>query len=1013
MKTFTLVKGRNLRWGARLTGLVLSLALAVEGSQPVLVFWGESPKTSLRHAISVKPFDAEAITPYLLSNSRLPRMIEQHVENSFSRLLQQFLSSPERDSSKRFHHMANLLSRLSSEEQISVFQNLAWFSDSPFVQEFILEILRGKTPDAKSLRNRLFMSVMDDESKTLFWSLAELSEAIDAVTMNSVTSGLLAEQRSVAQPHYVVLMALLFGSHEAERRAIRSSEDLSTLKGRQTLFDHYWAEAEAYVPFAHTGEVVEGQIEYLKILAMLEMDKAAVIRVRAGRPLSTVAIETGLKKLNRPPQQVASVIKIIDNAFEKDSTQTDRTPIKTYIRLKGRIRLRQSYAEYLRMSRQTALLPDYEKTTQALVERLKAIKREQQEKLAGPEKTPLRLDTVLNVIRITKDGPNDSGITPDAHRLGMAHREYLAAVRLAAERYDAYVKIRKSMPRQSFLKAVDSAIKIATSIRKWLIQESLSIPASFTLMFREAMLAPVTPFEPSEEDSIRQEVNFLLDVWCPQMSLQERDQFLNIEPLNLRFIAEIALDSVDMTDVIEPSIAIIHKGNSFLRLARILLTAMGNSPMRFITDPEGKLVLEAKRISVAPGFGPGLTGANAAHEVVHALELKWATSDRIHAIIENGVPEESTNAIFTLSLARRGLLSDLGTHRFYGLPSPSSDDDLKRSYALGKSLAESNLSADEYEQNLEEGLSEILIHASPEAKTYLRGAALGGEAEARAAFLMRRNSEPMNHDRLFRLAYRFVYYYTVHDGSYLERRTQAFIALSNEQRMQSLKINVFQDLYRTRMQVGLHTVTARKAYETLADKPSELASLAKAALDAGLAVGLDQLAAVRIVRQDPDYDRKPLIFLLEDHLESAKEAVLAGINILQGRGWTWDIVQSLRQNFPEVLIMAEITYDSVKAIEDLKEVLFAGVDGLLLKPYKAWNEVPEGHLLSLSALRQRYPDLLMVVAQGVFESTVASVLARPERLLAAVGTNKPSLLEFKSQIHVYMEAAKEHLARSA
>jgi len=225
-----------------------------------------------------------------------------------------------------------------------------------------------------------------------------------------------------------------------------------------------------------------------------------------------------------------------------------------------------------------------------------------------------------------------------------------------------------------------------------------------------------------------------------------------------------------------------------------------------------------------------------------------------------------------------------------------------------------------------------------------------------------------------------------------------------EQRARAATLNAFR---LSGVEVGLHTVTAGQAYSELKDKPHELAALAEEAFHQGLTPGLDQIEAVNIVRRNPANDRKPVIFLLDKHLELAEEAAAAGANILDGIGWSPEQVRALREKYPHVVVISEIGHDSPTVEADLDAAITAGVDGVLLKKYADWNaKFPAGHPLSIASLRRAHPDLLMVVAGGIFDGTaVASIRSRPENVIAAVGTNKPRLPEFAAQIQPYVEAA--------
>ena len=209
------------------------------------------------------------------------------------------------------------------------------------------------------------------------------------------------------------------------------------------------------------------------------------------------------------------------------------------------------------------------------------------------------------------------------------------------------------------------------------------------------------------------------------------------------------------------------------------------------------------------------------------------------------------------------------------------------------------------------------------------------------------------------------------------------------------------------LEVGIHTVTAGMAYAELKDKPEELAALAEEAIRQGLTPGLDQVEAVKIVRRSRANDKNPIIFLLDNKLDLAGKAAEAGANILDGIGWTPEQVRAIREKYPHIVIISEIAHDSPTVEADFEAAIACGVDGVLLKKYSAWTaKYPEGHPLSIASIRQRHPGMAIVVAGGIFDGkAVTSIRSRLENVLAAVGTNKPQLSEFKAQIQTYSEAA--------
>ena len=95
-------------------------------------------------------------------------------------------------------------------------------------------------------------------------------------------------------------------------------------------------------------------------------------------------------------------------------------------------------------------------------------------------------------------------------------------------------------------------------------------------------------------------------------------------------------------------------------------------------------------------------------------------------------------------------------------------------------------------------------------------------------------------------------------------------------------------------------------------------------------------------------------------------------------------------------------------MDKIKEAVDAGVDGVVLKPYSRGDHRIEPDVIQ--KIKQTHPDLIVVVAGGVFENKVEDVLSLPVSVVAAFGVNKPTLEEFTAQVKSYKEKIDTVLA---
>ena len=346
------------------------------------------------------------------------------------------LNPQETTTEKRIHLLAEKMSALSPQDQIAVFQGIAWFSESPLVTEFILEILRGESDDAKSLRNHLFISMNEDQSKLIFWSIAILAEAMDAESTNKVADHFLdelPEGKPLATPHFALLMAILFGSHEAERRAIRARVDPASVSGKQELVDHYQAEALAYEGFETAGDVVTAQIYFLGVLMLTEYYQAAVLSLQQKGKKTKSAISQSLAELHLSSAQIERVVAPLEQHLEADVNKA-LPPLLKLVDFQNWLRLRRSYQNYLRLRGDPAA-DVYALKTEQVAQRLASLVERQQKDLLSAALPTSDFPAGLAVTPIVMTRLVDGHPQPLRGEAWTIDLEHIEAVHVWAEHY--------------------------------------------------------------------------------------------------------------------------------------------------------------------------------------------------------------------------------------------------------------------------------------------------------------------------------------------------------------------------------------------------------------------------------------------------------------------------------------------------------------------------------------------------------------------------------------------------
>ena len=211
-------------------------------------------------------------------------------------------------------------------------------------------------------------------------------------------------------------------------------------------------------------------------------------------------------------------------------------------------------------------------------------------------------------------------------------------------------------------------------------------------------------------------------------------------------------------------------------------------------------------------------------------------------------------------------------------------------------------------------------------------------------------------------------------------------------------------------EMGLHTTTGGKAFERL--DVTLLTQFAGVIIDHNIMPAIDNLEVLERVRERDAIKA----FLFGKDIERALKAVDKGASVLLGDeikegGLSPETIREIKKKNNQVLIASEIDVlgkDENSILDKIKEAVDAGVDGVVLKPYSRGDHRIEPDVIQ--KIKQTHPDLIVVVAGGVFENKVEDVLSLPVSVVAAFGVNKPTLEEFTAQVKSYKEKIDTVLA---
>jgi len=287
-----------------------------------------------------------------------------------------------------FADLADKLSQMSADELVAVFHAMAWVADSPFVGEFFISVLKGKTTDQKSLRNRLLWAIQRDSSHVLFWVFVEVAESIEAATINEVIQNAMTEARynsTLSSEINYLFLALLFGTHECERRTIRSTNDTRTIEGKKVLVDHYMREWQVYSQYRESA-VLARHRSHLAKMAFLEYFNSAILQIRTKYSNATwEQIDREFRASGMDTVAHEAEMKSLDASFDEELTGPEKPPLIAYIRLKARIQIRAAHADYL-LVKDPALAQKYVAKTKKLQDELNDMREEQRRKIFGQNK---------------------------------------------------------------------------------------------------------------------------------------------------------------------------------------------------------------------------------------------------------------------------------------------------------------------------------------------------------------------------------------------------------------------------------------------------------------------------------------------------------------------------------------------------------------------------------------------------------------------------------------------------
>ena len=190
------------------------------------------------------------------------------------------------------------------------------------------------------------------------------------------------------------------------------------------------------------------------------------------------------------------------------------------------------------------------------------------------------------------------------------------------------------------------------------------------------------------------------------------------------------------------------------------------------------------------------------------------------------------------------------------------------------------------------------------------------------------------------------------------------------------KDEIAQRLKESRVQVGLHTVTGGKGFAWA--RPAQLRRVAGELSRRRFIPAFDDETALFEVRP----------FFVGKDVTVARRAVDKGANLLFiSDDFPDDVRQELKAR--GVFLSVELSSDR----SDLRQAISAQInnrhaDGILIKPYRKFEQTEWRQKISLQALREiaeGNADTIFFIAGGVFEDQVRDILSLPLNVVAAVG----------------------------
>jgi len=217
------------------------------------------------------------------------------------------------------------------------------------------------------------------------------------------------------------------------------------------------------------------------------------------------------------------------------------------------------------------------------------------------------------------------------------------------------------------------------------------------------------------------------------------------------------------------------------------------------------------------------------------------------------------------------------------------------------------------------------------------------------------------------------------------------------------------------IEVGLHTMTGGKGHKDV--DASELIAMAQKLLNNRMMPAVDKLEILRALRANPQNNDKLICFLLEGQPELAEAAAAAGANVLNGQRLDSETIRRIHQPYPHIVFIEDISQDETpdEMQAHMASASQAGVDGVLLKPFFRKDNDWDGKFLagplSVNGIRSAHPEWVIMPAAGVRQHNASGVIARAERLTAAVGFNPAG--DFDEQLAEYEFARADGRTRES